>query len=102
VGATRKHLATIMLERRAHPRSLTLKTGKIVGADDARDIDCAILNISEGGALVLVSDPTQVPQTFLLEVDPTHRVYACERIWMDGNRIGLTCHLAAADARSER
>jgi hypothetical protein len=90
-----------MLERRAHPRSLTLKTGKIVGADNTREIDCAILNISESGALVLVSDPTQVPQTFLLEVDPTHRIYACERIWIDGNRIGLTCHLAAAGCRSE-
>jgi hypothetical protein len=85
-----------MLERRVHRRSLTLKTGKIVGADDARDIDCAILDISEGGARILVSDPAEVPQEFRLNVDRTHVIYVCERIWTDGNQIGLSCHPAPA------
>lgn len=91
-----------MLERRARPRSLTLKTGKILRADDARGIDCAILDLSEGGARILVSDPTEVPQKFLLKVDRTHTVHVCERVWTDGNRIGLSCHSAAAgSARGE-
>lgn len=90
-----------MLERRTHPRSLTLKTGKIVGAHGADNLDCAILNISDGGALVLVSDPTAVPQTFLLEVDPTQVVYVCERMWIEGKRVGLSCRPAADSAQGE-
>jgi hypothetical protein len=85
-----------MLERRAHPRWLTLKTGKIVRSDDACDIDCAILDMSEAGARILVSDPTEVPQKFVLKCDRTHAVYICERVWTDGNRIGLSYHLASA------
>jgi hypothetical protein len=85
-----------MLDRRTHPRWLTLKTGKIVGADDARGIDCAILDLSDGGARILVGDPTEVPQKFLLKIDRTRTVYICERVWTDGNRIGLSCHLATA------
>jgi hypothetical protein len=85
-----------MLERRAHPRSLTLKTGKIVHGNDARDIDCAILDLSAAGACILVSDPADVPQKFVLKVDRAHNVYVCERVWTDGNRIGLSCHSAAA------
>ncbi|HTV35881.1 MAG TPA: PilZ domain-containing protein [Xanthobacteraceae bacterium] len=79
-----------MLERRAHPRSLTLKTGKIVPAGEDRDIACAILEISEGGACILVSDPADVPQTFLLKFDRTRTICACKRVWTKGNRIGLS------------
>lgn len=95
-GAPREPVGVFMLERRTHPRWLTLKTGKIFGADDARDIECAILDMSEGGARILVSDPNEVPQKFLLKFDRTHTVYVCERIWTDGNRIGLSYHSAAA------
>jgi hypothetical protein len=85
-----------MLERRAHSRSLTLKTGKILRAEDeASDIDCAILDLSDGGARILVSDPTEVPQKFLLKIDRTPTVYVCERVWIDGNQIGLSCHSEA-------
>jgi hypothetical protein len=91
-----------MLERRTHPRSLTLKTGKIVRADEARDIECAILEVSTAGARILVGDPAEIPQNFLLKVDRTHTIYVCERVWTDGNRIGLSCHAAApSDARGE-
>ena len=91
-----------MLERRTNPRSLTLKTGKIVCADRARDIDCAILDLSDGGARILVSDPTEVSRKFRLNVDRMDKVYICERVWTDGNRIELSCHSAAAGhARGE-
>jgi hypothetical protein len=85
-----------MLERRAHSRSLTLKTGKVLRAEDeASDIDCAILDLSDGGARILVSDPTEVPQKFLLKIDRPHTVYVCERVWIDGNQIGVSCYLPA-------
>jgi hypothetical protein len=91
-----------MLERRAQPRSLTLKTGKIVRAEEVRNIDCAILDICDGGARILVSDPTEVPQKFVLKVDHTQAIHVCERVWTDGNRIGLSCHCpAATDAQVE-
>jgi hypothetical protein len=88
----------LMLDRRAHPRSLTLKTGKIIRADEPRDIDCAILDLSDG-ARILVSDSREIRQKFLLKVDHTVDIYVCERVWKDGNRIGLSCHSAGAAMR---
>ncbi len=90
-----------MLERRVRPRALTLKTGKIVCRNEGADIDCAILDLSDGGARILVSDPAEVPQKFLLKIDRAQTVYVCERVWTDGNRIGLSCHSAASNAQSE-
>ena len=91
-----------MLERRAQHRSLTFKTGKIVGAEEIRTIDCAILDLSAAGARILVSDPTAVPQIFVLKVDCSDAVHVCERVWTDGNQIGLSCHCpAGAHVQSE-
>ena len=83
------------MERHAQHRSLTFRTGKIVGAEESRIIDCAILGISAAGARIFVSDPTQVPKIFLLKVDCSDAVHVCERVWTDGNQIGLSCHCTA-------
>lgn len=45
-----------MRDKRRHERSLTLKTAKIVSSETMATIDCAIFNISAGGACILVPD----------------------------------------------
>lgn len=90
-----------MVERRTRPRSLTLKTAKITAAGDSACIDCAILNIAEGGACILVGNPQEVPQTFALTVDGADALYRCERVWTNGHKIGLTFQSNASGADHE-
>lgn len=73
-------------EQRQFPRYLTLATARIV-AEDA--IDCAVLNISKGGACLLVADPTAVPQRFELVVDPGRLKVRCHLAWRSRHRIGV-------------
>jgi hypothetical protein len=79
-----------MLDRRQNSRSLTLKTGKIRSWDAASDVDCAILNISETGACILVPASAAIPDVFRLAVDFDPNAYACKVVWRSGNRIGVS------------
>ena len=90
-----------MVERRAHSRCLTLKTGKVVAATGESGIDCAILDISDGGACILVGNPAEVPQSFALTVDSTNAVYRCDRVWTTGHKIGLTFLSKSGGARHD-
>jgi hypothetical protein len=77
-------------DHRRHSRDLVLRTGKIVRALGAAAIDCAILNISQSGACILVPPEADIPQSFDLSVDPDDTVYRCETVWKAGPKIGLT------------
>jgi hypothetical protein len=77
------------MERRVHPRLLTLRTAKIIGDDTAAPIDCAILNESKFGAALLVPSIPAVPEQFRLVIDPHGTVRACRLRWRAGNRIGV-------------
>lgn len=89
-AGTVRNFGILMLERRANSRTLTFRTGRIIVANDAPDIDCAILETSKRGARILVRNPAEVPQTFVLKVDRTNTIYLCDRVWTTGNRIGLS------------
>jgi hypothetical protein len=77
-------------DHRRHTRDLVLRTGKVVGAPQAAAIECAILNISQSGACILVPVEADIPQHFTLSVDPHDAVYSCETVWKVGPKIGLT------------
>jgi hypothetical protein len=77
------------LEARSHPRELTLQTGRIQRGAQHQDIVCAVLNISNGGACILVPERAEVPQQFRLVIDYGGS-HACEIVWRSGNRIGVT------------
>ena len=79
-----------MLERRREPRLLTLKTGTIRPAEAPSGIDCAILDIGDGGACILVPTGTELPDTFDLTIDPGRESYSCKLAWKLGNKIGVS------------
>lgn len=81
---------------RRHPRYLTLATGRIVGGDDA--IDCAIVNVSVGGACLLVADPMAAPGEFELIVDPGRIRVRCVTVWRHRHHLGVA--FVAIDPRS--
>jgi hypothetical protein len=79
-----------MSERRKEQRQLTLKTGKIISFDIQSEIDCAILDISDGGARILLPVGIDLPDTFDLAVDPDGQAKYCRVVWKQGNRIGVS------------
>ena len=56
----------------------------------ASEIDCAIFDISDGGACLLLPKGVEVADTFLLTVDPTGVSYACRVAWRAGHRVGVS------------
>lgn len=74
-----------MTQNRQYPRYLTLKMGQITGEDLVRD--CAVLNVSRGGACVLVSDIDSLPETFSLSFDGDTR--ECAIAWRERHRVGV-------------
>jgi hypothetical protein len=80
----------VMSERRQEQRQWTLKTAKIKSLDIWSDIDCAILDISDGGARILLPVGVDPPDTFDLAVDPDGQAKLCRVVWKSGNRIGVS------------
>lgn len=78
-----------MRDRRSTPRILTLKTGKIVSGRHRVEIETAVLDISDGGACLLVSDAADVPETFQLFLDCTPEAHDCEVRWRSGHKLGI-------------
>ncbi len=78
-----------MQDRRREPRILTLKTGKIVSDQDRVEIATAVLDISDRGACLLVSDASHVPDTFQLFIDYKAEAHNCQVRWKAGHKIGI-------------
>jgi hypothetical protein len=75
--------------RRQWQRQLTLKTAKIRSLDLSSDVDCAILDISEGGACILLPAGVSVPDTFDLTMYSGGH-HLCRVTWKAGPRIGVS------------
>ena len=78
-----------MQEKRTASRLLTFKTGKIVSVRHDLEIVAAILDISEGGACLLVPNIMDVPETFQFFVDCHFETYCCEVRWKAGHKVGI-------------
>jgi hypothetical protein len=78
-----------MQERRYAPRRRTLKTGRIVFNNRFSAMDCAVRNLSDHGAMLLVAGPQGIPDAFLLELDNGVAAHDCRVIWRDAKRIGV-------------
>jgi hypothetical protein len=71
---------------------MTLQSGAVHFKDDASPIKCAILNISEGGACLLVPNTAYIPNAFDLAIDFTGRKYACRVAWKTATKLGVLFH----------
>jgi PilZ domain len=80
-------------EKRRGERHLTLRTGKIIAANEASAFECAILNISARGACILVPDGAKAPTTFTLLIDGEAESQSCKLAWREGPRIGVSFYL---------
>ena len=78
------------IEHRRSRRRLTFKTGRIVAEDNAYCLECAILNVSEHGACVLVPIGASTADHFVLVFDGSDEHRDCTVAWRDGCRIGVS------------
>ena len=76
------------MEKRATPRSRTLKSGTI-SFDRAAGIDCVVRNISDEGACLEVTSPLGIPDEFTLVIKPDNLFRKCQIEWRSARRIGV-------------
>ena len=74
--------------RRHHTRMRTLKSAQIVYNSSNCVADCLIVNVSDGGARLKVTDVIDFPENFLLKLraGPTYR---CQLCWQNGQDLGV-------------
>jgi hypothetical protein len=53
-------------------------------------VDCAILDISDDGACILVPNDADIPTTFCLTMDRIKITVGCQLRWKARNRIGVS------------
>lgn len=76
-------------ERRKTPRLRSLLGGRVVFNQRNSSLDCVVRNISEEGALLLLSDSVALPSAFDLEIMQRQRAYSARVRWRDRDRIGV-------------
>ena len=78
-----------MPEGRKFVRNLVLKTGAIVCGTGER-IVCAVLNLSDNGACLLVASTENVPDSFDVVLDPDGKTHSCRLAWKSMTKIGVS------------
>jgi len=78
-----------MDEQRRDDRIIVLKTASIRDRGDKPEIHCAVLNVSESGACLLIPNDVALPTRFELAVDRDATSRPCAIVWREGPRIGV-------------
>ena len=79
-----------MSDKRKHQRKLTLKTGNINFVSSGNERDCAIVDISDGGACLMVENGREIPDSFDLTIGRDGLTRACKVAWRNGHKIGVS------------
>jgi hypothetical protein len=79
---------SVMGERRKQVRRRTLKSGKIVFNHKSSVVDCAVRNLSEVGALLIVPNAAGIPNAFEL-IDSEGVAHNCTVAWKADGKIGV-------------
>ena len=78
-----------MDERRKKHRSRTIKVGKIIFNRKLSVIDCAIRNLTDRGANLVLPNITSLPETFELHIPIDALKRSCRVVWRLPDRIGV-------------
>src|SRR5215204_2274923 len=81
-------------DRREASRKRVLKAGKISFGNLHASIDCAVRNLSPGGACLLVDSPVGIPDEFCLLVESDGLLKPCRVKWRSLKRIGVLFSVA--------
>lgn len=76
-------------EKRSSLRQRTFLGARICFNERRATLDCIVRNLSEGGALIEVSDTVAIPQSFELDIPNRNRTYRARACWRSASRIGV-------------
>jgi hypothetical protein len=79
-----------MSENRRVPRELVLKTARIHSGPNQSSTDCAIPNLSQVGACILVPSTAPIADSFELFIDDHRSSYRCRVAWRHDCKVGVT------------
>lgn len=77
------------IERRRAPRLRSLLGGRVSFNQRNSTLDCVVRNLSEDGALLVVSDAVALPNAFDLDIARQQRSYIARIRWRHGERVGV-------------
>ena len=87
-------VSTDWSEKRAHPREEVQRRGVVVHGRSGRSVPCTILDVSVGGARLLLSEP-DLPDTGLTLIDQQKATLAdCKVVWRKGHFVGVSFQVA--------
>ena len=86
----------IMTERRQSVRQRSLLGARACYNQHRVTLDCIVRNISDGGAMIVVSDAVVLPALFELEIAQRQRSYNAHVRWRSGTRVGVSFELQEA------
>nr|WP_248310840.1 PilZ domain-containing protein [Bosea vaviloviae] len=79
-----------MTERRQTPRLRSLLGARACYNQRRATLDCVVRNISEGGALIVVTETVLLPADFELEIAQRQRSYHAHVRWRTGTKLGVS------------
>ena len=74
-------------ERRDTSRRRVLKTGTI--SFEGQSFECAVRDVSEVGACLVLTTPTPLPGNFTLFIRTAKMMRHCHVMWRAGRRMGV-------------
>ena len=81
-------------EKRAHPREQVHRPGVVVHGRSGRSLACTIMDVSAGGARLLLSEP-DLPDKGLTLIDQQMKTLAdCKVVWRKGHFVGVSFAVA--------
>jgi antitoxin (DNA-binding transcriptional repressor) of toxin-antitoxin stability system len=86
----------MIVERRKQQRLRSLLGGRVSFNQKNSTLDCIVRNLSEDGALLVVSDAVALPNAFDLDIARHQRSYVARIRWRDGERVGVAFDTQAA------
>jgi hypothetical protein len=89
-------------ERRSTPRQKTLLAGKVVYGANRFVGDCALRDLSAGGARLSFADPAGIPDSFELHLSSRGSAFRAEVRWRKGRQIGVKFRAALQRPFAER
>ena len=76
-------------EQRSSSRSRVLKGAQLVFNGRHSTMDCTVRNLSNGGCLLLIADPSAAPETFTLSIKAEKIERECKVVWRKKDSLGV-------------
>jgi hypothetical protein len=76
-------------DKRSTPRQRVLKAAKIITMDNSSVIDCAVRNMSDAGAQLVIEKSVKMPEEFQFFLANGDTVRDAVLAWHRGDRIGV-------------